>query len=308
MKRLFWFGLRLLKLFMLSAGSIAIALSLVYGGLLLRRPARSVESRLLFNGVQYDRFARDSPRPLLFHIITIDLTAPGLEFLVTPQGIDPGGKETLADTVPGFLEKQGVQVAINGGFFYPHYVRTPFNYAPHVGEGVNTVGISMSSGNLYSPPENGWAALCIASVRSITLEESGFCPEGTKEAIAGSHLIVKNGQLLPSLEAEAFDASHSSYFPRTVVAIDKEKQTMWWVLVDGRQWRYSEGIALHEIGDVLIEMGAESALNLDGGGSTTLAIEEKGRAKVLNAPFQARVPTNLRPVANHLGLYAQPAD
>ena len=308
MKRAAFWVLRLLTIFTLSAGGLAMVLGLAYGGLMLRRPARTVESRSLYKGVQYDRYARDSPRSLMFHIITIDLTAPGLKFLVTPQGLDPEGKETLADTVPGFLEKQGVQVAINGNFFYPHHVRTPLDYAPHVGEGVNMVGISMSDGNMYSPPEDGWAALCIESVRAISFEEDGHCAPGTRQAIAGSRLIVRDGQLLPNPQTDDFDASYDEYFPRTVIALDKAKQTMWWVIVDGRQWNYSEGIALDELSEMLIALGADSALNLDGGGSTTLAIEEKGRAKVLNAPFQARVPTNIRPIANHLGLYAQPVD
>lgn len=303
------FALRLLKVAALSMGSLAVVLGFIYGGLALRRPARTAEKRSLFQGIQYERYARQSPRPLLFHIVIIDLTAPGLRFLVTPQSIDPQGKETLADTVPGFLEKQGVQVAINGNFFYPQYVHTPFNYAPHVGEGVNSVGISMSDGNMYSPPEEGWAALCIVDVRNITLEESGQCPANTRQAMAGNRLIVKAGQVLPNLTDKDFDANHDEHFPRTIVALDKEKQTMWWVVVDGRQWKYSEGITLFELGKVLVDLGADSALNLDGGGSTTLAIEDNnGRAKVLNAPFQARVPTNLRPVMNHLGIYALPVE
>lgn len=123
MKRLSLLVSYLLKISALGIGGLAVVLGLIYGGLMLRRPARTVESRSLYKGVQYDRYAQDSPRPLLFHIVTIDLTAPGLNFLVTPQGIDPEGKETLADTVPGFLEAQGVQVAINGNFSYPHHVR-----------------------------------------------------------------------------------------------------------------------------------------------------------------------------------------
>ena len=166
----------------------------------------------------------------------------------------------------------------------------------------------MSDGKMYSPPEEGWAAICIESVRAIAFEESGLCGPETQQAIAGSRLIVKDGQLLPNPQTDDFDASYDEYFPRTVIALDQAKQTMWWVIVDGRQWKYSEGIALDELSEILIALGADSALNLDGGGSTTLAIEENGRAKVLNAPFQARVPTNLRPVANHLGLFAQPVD
>lgn len=122
-----------------SAGLIAL-LGLTYGSFCLKRPARTPEKRSLFRGVEYERFVRNSPRPLVFHVVTIDLTAPGIEFLVTPQERDPGGKDTLADTVPGFLQKQGVQVAINGSFFYPMYVHHPFDYAPRVGEGANMDG------------------------------------------------------------------------------------------------------------------------------------------------------------------------
>lgn len=76
------------------------------------------------------------------------------------------------------------------------------------------------------------------------------------------------------------------------------------VAVDGRQFGYSEGITLSELAAELGARGAYQALNLDGGGSTTLVIEDRGRPKVLNSPIQARIPTNLRPVVNHLGIYA----
>ena len=84
---------------------VAAILGVTYASFVLRRPARSAESRSLFQGIIYERAARSSPRPLMFHIIEIDLTAPGIGFLATPQGIDEGGKETVADTVPGFLNK-----------------------------------------------------------------------------------------------------------------------------------------------------------------------------------------------------------
>ena len=80
------------------------------------------------------------------------------------------------------------------------------------------------------------------------------------------------------------------------------------VAVDGRQKGYSEGVTLKELGEFVIELGADRALNLDGGGSTTLATSDpsSGQPILLNAPFHARVPVNLRVVANHLGGYADP--
>ena len=69
-------AIRLLRMTTLSFGGLGILVGLVYVGFLLRRPARTSEVRSLFKGIEYERYARQSPRPLMFHIVTIDLTAP----------------------------------------------------------------------------------------------------------------------------------------------------------------------------------------------------------------------------------------
>ncbi|NJM97584.1 MAG: phosphodiester glycosidase family protein [Phormidesmis sp. RL_2_1] len=288
---------KMLKIAALGLGGSVLGLALIYASYCLRRPARSFQVRSLFSGIDYTRYTRESPRPLVFHVVSVDLTVPGIRFLVTPPGAAPPGKETLADTVPGFLEAHGVQVAINGSFFYPMHVHHPLDYAPHVGEGVNVVGLSISEGNRYSEVEAGWATLCIVSPQEITIEASGECPANTVHGLAGDRMIIKDGQITSATD-------HHALYPRTVVALDQAKKTLWLVIVDGRQKGYSEGLSLAELAEELIQLGADQALNLDGGGSSTLAVEDNGQARVLNAPIQARVPTNLRPVANHLGIYA----
>jgi exopolysaccharide biosynthesis protein len=64
------------------------------------------------------------------------------------------------------------------------------------------------------------------------------------------------------------------------------------VVVDGRQEGYSVGMSLPELTDLLLELGARDALNLDGGGSTTL-VTERG---IINRPSDPEE----RPVANVL--------
>ncbi len=94
--------------------------------------------------------------------------------------------------------------------------------------------------------------------------------------------------------------------PRTAVAIDREGRTLFLVIVDGRQPNYSEGLNFPELARFLKGLGAHDAINLDGGGSSTLAIEgPDGMARVLNSPIHGRVPPGReRPVATHLGIYA----
>jgi exopolysaccharide biosynthesis protein len=284
--------------------SLLTASAGLYGYRLTTRPAREPMVRSLFQGVTYERYVRDQPRPLLFHLVTVDLTAAGIDFLVSPPQPADEKFETSADTVPGFLKRQQVQVAVNGSYFFPHYVRSPFTYYPHVGDGASTMGVSISNGDRYSEAEEGWAALCIISNRDIRISERD-CPAETQQAIAGDIQFVKGGQLYTD-GLVILQGNDVNSMPRTAIAINRQSTQLWMVVVDGRQKGYSEGITLAELGEFLIGLGADRAINLDGGGSSTLAAAIQGQPTVLNAPFQARVPMNLRPVANQLGLYARP--
>lgn len=112
----------------LTLGLLVASAGLFYGYRLTLRPDRQPEVRSLFQGVTYQRYVRSQPRPLIFHIIRVDLTAPGIEFLVSPPRPTLPQLETSADTVPGFLARHKVQVAVNGSYFFPHFVRSPLNY------------------------------------------------------------------------------------------------------------------------------------------------------------------------------------
>ncbi|MBD2020680.1 phosphodiester glycosidase family protein, partial [Leptolyngbya sp. FACHB-36] len=53
-------------------------------------------------------------------------------------------------------------------------------------------------------------------------------------------------------------------------------------------------------------LGADKAVNLDGGGSTTIVVSSPTGPYALNAPIHTKIPLRERPVANHLGFYAAP--
>jgi hypothetical protein len=310
-----------LKIAAMSLGGLVAILGLGYGLCMLKRPARTPLKSDLFQGVTYERKVFDEPQPRVFHIVEVDLTAPGIGFLVSPPRPSanplpshladelPPGEDTLelsADTVPGFLERYKVQVAINGSYFFPHYVHSPVDFYPRVGDGANVVGIGIANGDRYSEAQEGWAAICVISPRDIRIAEQD-CPPETQQAIAGDIQFVKDAQLYKGGLALLKDNA-TKPMPRTVIAVNQDSTRLWMVIVDGRQEFYSEGITLAELGEFLIEQGADRAINLDGGGSSALAIEQRGKATVLNSPIQARIPTNLRPVANHFGLYAKPLE
>ena len=78
--------------------------------------------------------------------------------------------------------------------------------------------------------------------------------------------------------------------PRTAVGL-RADGTWVFVVVDGRQPRLSVGMNLEELAGLLLSLGCVDALNLDGGGSTTLYYQ----GKVVNSPSDA---TKDRPVSD----------
>jgi hypothetical protein len=274
---------------------------------LTHRPIPSNEQRILFEGVEYIRDVRPNfegeDHILIAYVVRIDLDAPGLSLFVTP-GQPIGNYEQTARTTSEFLERYGVQVAINGDFFNPFYERDPIRFYPDSGTGINMYGFAMSSGEVYA---RGFATGAIKTMYISQDNEVSFDnppPFQAFHAISGNWLLVENGRYNPVDDTTVGDADEQ--LPRTAVGLDENERTLIMVLVDGRQPNYSEGATFEELASLLIEYGAHTALNFDGGGSVTLVIEdEDGRPQILNSPIHTRIPGRERPVANHLGVFAQ---
>lgn len=276
--------------------SFIALLILIYGGLSLTRPPRTDLEQQLFPGITYQRAARSTPRRIMLHVVTIDLTTPNLKFLVTPGTPSTDNKEIKARTTSNFVREFGVQLAINGSFL-PFYERSPWNYYPRVGDRVNILGQAISNGNIYSPGEKIWTVLCIAPDNSVKIQAEK-CTEGTVQGVSGNRRLVDHGVPVP-LDS----ALKPTFRPCTAVGVNEAGNKLWLVVVDGRQPFYSEGVNLAQLIDIFIELGVYTALNLDGGGSSTLVTTIDGEPKVLNAPIHTRIPMRQRPVANHLGIY-----
>ncbi|KOS66640.1 hypothetical protein AEA09_18070 [Lysinibacillus contaminans] len=75
--------------------------------------------------------------------------------------------------------------------------------------------------------------------------------------------------------------------PRTVVATSNNGQTVHLITVDGRQ-SHSKGMNMVQLANYLVALGVEKAINLDGGGSTTMGIRNHGSNNVV----LANLPSN----------------
>ncbi|MFH9614238.1 phosphodiester glycosidase family protein [Streptomyces pratensis] len=123
--------------------------------------------------------------------------------------------------------------------------------------------------------------------------DSGAVP---RTAVGGRELLVVDGA------AQNHDgAGNNTAAPRTAVGFSKDGRTMQVVTVDGRQTD-SGGVTLTELGVMMRGAGSYSALNLDGGGSSTLVAREPGSdaLQVENSPSDG----SERTVPNGLALTA----
>ena len=242
--------------------------------------------RLLYEGIEYIRDVRSEPRPIIIHVIKIDLDTPGLSFLVTPSE----SAVVEAQTTSQFLEAYDLQLAVNGDFY-----DTRIN--EQLDEPVTPRGLAASHGEIYTQgyiPDWGYNTLYLSAEN-----EASFIPPDTiYNAISGWQMIIQNGVYIPTRNAP-YDYIHEPQ-PRTLFALDETGETLIIIVVDGRQPHYSEGVTLDELGDIALGYLAYNALNMDGGGSSTLVME----GEVLNSPIHSRIPGNERPIANHLGIHA----
>ncbi|WP_243056673.1 phosphodiester glycosidase family protein [Nocardioides sp. SR21] len=112
-------------------------------------------------------------------------------------------------------------------------------------------------------------------------------------AISGNRFLVNDGII------RAID--DSEMHPRTAIGIDSDTGEVLLLVVDGRSSR-SRGYTMVELANLMVDLGADEAVNLDGGGSSTMVGRRGTRTKVLNQPSDGF----LRSVANAIEVTYSP--
>ena len=111
------------------------------------------------------------------------------------------------------------------------------------------------------------------------------------EAISGGPYLIMDGKVYVDELAQNFKfARKDTYAPRSAVGINAEGN-LFLIAVDGRRSGYSVGVTLKELAELLKKLNLKEAINLDGGGSTTLVasgeiinrLSERHERKISNA-------------------------
>ncbi len=142
-------------------------------------------------------------------------------------------------------------------------------------------------GEAFDIPTNGYVlavrgealSTLILNTRVSLQVETTPNVEDIKFAIGGGSIILKNGELaLTNIVSKGNE-------PRTGIAVNKDNTELMLVTIDGRDNSF-KGVSQEMFGAILRDLGAHHAMNLDGGGSTTMAIKPVGEenSQVVNKP------------------------
>ena len=232
-----------------------------------------------------------SPRgPWAIHVVEVDVRECTLGFTVLTAEQVTGRRQSFA-RVSAMASKAGAVVAVNGDFF----LREGIPRGPEVLHGE----VRRDRG---SQPAFAWSAEAgpdigltrRAGEGGLGLADSD--PGAYPELVGGLPQILDDGRrVYDTTTAENF---RNGRHPRTAVGMDARQRRLWLVVVDGRQ-EYSVGMTLDELRDLFEGLGAADALNLDGGGSSTMVVA----GRVMNRPSDA---TGEESVVNGLGIYRDP--
>ena len=112
----------------------------------------------------------------------------------------------------------------------------------------------------------------------LHIEAPGW--DGFRTALGGGPRLLNNGRIEVTDRRENFQSDvRVGRGPRTAFGIDRQGRYIL-LVVDGRQPNYSVGLTLTELAATMRKLGAVDAMNLDGGGSTVMAV----RSRVVNRP------------------------
>lgn len=234
------------------------------------------------------------PREVSIHIVEINPSAPGVSFFGTP-GNGPTPEEYTRQTTSSFVNNHGLAVAINGDF-----------YTTDTGINASVSGLGMSNGTIVSPGVNGRPSFIVRQNNTAVVRTNGTVPTGAYNAVSGNQRLILNGaNVTPGGEYT------TTLNPHTAIGVDDANGHIFFMTVDGRQGDFSRGMRTDEMANILIAFGVDQAINLDGGGSTTLVFADGagGAARTVNSPSDGssvQQPGGQRSVANHFGLFATP--
>ncbi len=235
----------------------------------------------------------DSSIPARLRLIRIDLSNAEIALYATPQA-DRG------ITTSAFYGLVAADVAVNGdSFSVAGYTPTGLamgavaTQTPAIWSGTADDATSAVFDFHREPNINGGSHIAAEIVPPEVIVTPGSLPAGTQGVVSGRPLLVRSG--VPESQFDCNDQTTLACerAPRSALAVSADGRYLWIAVVDG--WQTSSlGLTCSELAQFLTDHGADMAVALDGGSSSTLVMSDT----VISSPSDGVE----RAVANHLAV------
>ncbi len=181
-------------------------------------------------------------------------------------------------TVSTQVKAHGAYAGINGGFFAidNNQITTPVGFLKIKGEWVQRAydkrGVIGWTSRDQKP---------IFGTLSKKNLKAGSAFEQADYVVSGIPLLLKNKKPIPYRQNKKTDPFRDDRHARTAVCVKKDGTWLWLVASHTKKpdrahlTKILEGFTLKELTDFLLKQGCVDAINLDGGGSSTLVIDNK---------------------------------
>jgi len=225
------------------------------------------------SAVAYLRF--EPLKDSVVHALRVDLQAPGVQLQLTPQA-------EAGQSLPNMASVRGSVASVNASFFTKTFT---------------TRGLTVSQGEAWSgigEQQNSPLIACDEKPRCVIQLHAPFeLKPGWTEVVAGTPWLLDEGKVRTAADDASCANLCAKTHPRTAVGLDASGRWLYLVAAEGRRGPVL-GLTLTELSQIMLQLGARNAVNLDGGGSTTMLLKgESLAARPFNEP-------ELRKVANAL--------
>lgn len=271
------------------------------------------QAKPIAKGVKLAELDLTEPRLMKAFVMQVDLKTEGLKFTGTPRADNWGEPmpdltnrvckiHTRRQKTVTFMNEQRKPVeeggkgrnlvaAINTEPWDPW--ETPFThkyanvYSPMISDGITVSEKSFGGGAVFVVWKDG-------SVE-ITKNISEAASSNIWVAATGFSRIMTNGVSM----AKAKDVGLA---PRTAFGLSKNKRYLYLLAVDGRQEGYSLGANMGDLVSIMKSAGAADAMNMDGGGSTSMVYWDGKQPVMVNKHDDKG---SMRSVGGNIGIYLE---
>ncbi len=261
---------------------VPVLIAVTWGAGSARATPVRTDAVVLHPGMTHERW-HDDAIPAKLDLVRIDLTSAEIQTRATPESAKGKTTSAYAGTI-------SAAVAVNGGAFAV--------------SGYKPLGLAMGDGAMWSQTadDDHTATLMFRrtgeqTTAAIVVPEmvvgAADLPAGTEGVVSGRPLLVRAGSVESTFPCDDATTIACDRAPRAAVGLSADGHTMFVVTVDGWQ-SGSLGMTAAELATFLRARGADTAMLLDSGSSSTLVLD----GAVASHPSDGVERT----VANHLAL------